>query len=606
MFSDNFTDPKFVNRNKTTDLAKLATTARRRHRFGLGIFALVIIILSWAYWQFQNTNSTHFSEESVRVILNGPTQAPAGQEVEYTINYENNQRVDLVETVVDLRLPLGFKVVSSTPALTDNTRLNIGQISGFKTGQITIKAQITGLTRDKKILGALFSYKPATTKAEFAKTLSLTTELVSSVLNLEVPESLEQAVDQNFILPITYRNSSGNKLSNLLLKFDLPGGFEMELPSLNPAPNLNNIWQLPNLEAEAQGKVELKGKFTTTLGVSSDIKIAVGFFDAEGKNFVLQEEKNVAVKLIKAALNLDLTVNEENTKSAVELGQEINFQLSYSNASEMSMKNLKLKAQLDAKWFDLASFKDDSGGNINTETGEVVWTGKEMPNLENLSASGRGLVGFKIRLKGNLPTGVAKPASFTSRAEINGEQEINNVKQTISQISEVVSKISTNLILETEARYFTDELIKVGSGPLPPKVGETTTYVVYFRLSNTLNEADNLEVTTTLPADVAWTNQVNTTAGNKPTFNPNTREVKWSLNRLPAGAGTIFPKPEANFEVAITPKESDADKIFVLTRTTALSARDTFSGAQILKTARFLTTELLDDLGATGKGAVGR
>ena len=128
----------------------MATQARRRHRFGLGIFALVIIILGWAYFQFQNTNSTHFSEESVRVILNGPTQAPAGQEVEYIINYENNQRVDLVEVVVDLRLPLGFKVVSSTPALTDNTRLNIGQIGGFKTGQITIKAQITGLTRDKK------------------------------------------------------------------------------------------------------------------------------------------------------------------------------------------------------------------------------------------------------------------------------------------------------------------------------------------------------------------------------------------------------------------------------------------------------------------------
>ena len=202
---------------------------------------------------------------------------------------------------------------------------------------------------------------------------------------------------------------------------------------------------------------------------------------------------------------------------------------------------------------------------------------------------------------------MVKPASFTSRAEISGEEVLNGIKQNITtSANEVVSKISTNLILETEARYFTDELIKVGSGPLPPKVFETTTYVVYFRLSNTLNEADNLEVTTTLPADVIWTNQANTSVGNKPTYNPNTREVKWILNRLPAGAGTVFAKPEASFEVAITPKESDADKIFVLTRTTALSARDTFSNAAILKTARFLTTELLDDLGATGKGAVSR
>ena len=122
-------------------------------------------------------------------------------------------------------------------------------------------------------------------------------------------------------------------------------------------------------------------------------------FDAEGKNFVLQEEKNVAVKLIKAALNLDLTVNEENTKSAVELGQEINFQLSYSNGGEVPIKNLTLKAQLDAKWFDLSSFKDDSSGHLNTETGAVEWTAKEVPNLENLPAGARGLVGFRMRLK---------------------------------------------------------------------------------------------------------------------------------------------------------------------------------------------------------------
>ena len=54
----------------------------------------------------------------------------------------------------------------------------------------------------------------------------------------------------------------------------------------------------------------------------------------------------------------------------------------------------------------------------------------------------------------------------------------------------------------------------------------------------------------------------------------------------------------------MTPLATDANKILVLTKTSTATARDTSSGADLIATAKFITTEIDNDLGAQGKGIV--
>ncbi|MFH1111778.1 MAG: hypothetical protein V1712_01770, partial [Patescibacteria group bacterium] len=196
---------------------------------------------------------------------------------------------------------------------------------------------------------------------------------------------------------------------------------------------------------------------------------------------------------------------------------------------------------------------------------------------------------------------------FNTGVKASAEQLIGGKLQPVTTESNIIiTKINTQLSIQAEGRYYTDQLIKIGSGPLPPRVGSTTTYNIFWRLANTINEASYVEVTTTLPQDVNWTGQTTVSHGQPLTYNPNTREVRWELNRLPAGAGFKFDKPEASFEVAITPVEQDADKILVLVKTTTVTAKDSFSGADLIATDKLVTTELDNDLGAQGKGVVVR
>ena len=60
-----------------------------------------------------------------------------------------------------------------------------------------------------------------------------------------------------------------------------------------------------------------------------------------------------------------------------------------------------------------------------------------------------------------------------------GETEVD---MTIKS-NEIVVDINTGMVFKAEARYFNDDNIAVGSGPLPPKVGETTKYRIFWNIN---------------------------------------------------------------------------------------------------------------------------
>lgn len=601
---------EFYHKQSLADLSILLKQSRRRRQW-LYLTSSLAILLALAlagFFIFGTKNSGKFGEEAVQVNLNGPLTAPSGQEVEYVFNYKNDQDVDLNQLELNLRYPTGFAFKSATPAAqnVDGNIFAVTKVKAHDSGSIIVKGQLVGEVGEKKDFSGLFSYEPANFKAQFNKNVAFTTEIVTSVLNVDIASPTQLPIDQTLLLGVTYKNSSTNKLTGVLVRLTAPNGFELELPKLTPLPNSTDIWQLADVEARGENKIEFKGRFTNTATPGpQEFKLAIGLKSDKG-GFTLQEEKIVNVNLVKSHLTLQLTANDISLKSAADLGQEITFEASFSNEGDTPFTNLTLTAKLDGVWFDWSSLKDDALGSANQSAGTLSWTKANLPLLETLQPGTRGSVRWRLRLVSNLPSGISVP-NFTTRVEAQGKTLVdNNLENLTSQSNEVATKINTQLSLAVEGRYYTDELIKLGSGPLPPRVGETTSYVIFWRLGNTLNEVENVEVTTTLPQGINWTGQTTVTAGQKVIYNPNTREVRWVLNRLPAGAGKTFLKPESSFELAVTPQESDTDKILVLTKTTTATAHDTFSDADLISTAKFVTTELDDDIAAQGKGVVVR
>jgi hypothetical protein len=601
---------RFYHDQPNVDLKALLKQSRRRQIWLYITGALVVLLgvaLTW-FFVFGFGSGPKFGEGAVKLTIAGSTSAPSGQVVEYTIAYVDDQSVDLKDVELNLRFPAGFTFQSASPAAqtAEGTRYDLGTIKAHQSGSVVVRGQLTGDVGEHKELIALLSYEPANLKARFTKTTSLDLQVVASVLNLTLTGPTQLPADQPLVVSASYRNSSTTKLTGLLLRVTAPAGFELELPKLEALPESSTTWKIPDLEPKAEGKIDLTGRFTAVAAPGQqELRVAVGLMGEDGQ-FTVQEEKTLMLTLVKSHLTLQLTANDLALKSAADLGQEMSYELAFANEGDVPFTGLTLQAKLDPQWFEWSTLRDNGNGQTDAAKGTLTWSQSTVPLLAQLSPGSRGSIRFQIRLKSALPDGASQNPSFTAQAKADGKSQVGDkVESVTSQSNQVVSKINTKFSLEAEGRYYSDELVKLGSGPLPPRVGQTTTYVMFWRLSNTLNEVNGIEVTTTLPPNVTWTNQTSVTAGQKPTYNPNTREVRWELNRLPAGAGSAYRAPEATFEVAITPEATDLNQVLVLTKTTTATGQDSFSGADLIATSKYITTNLDTDTRAQGKGVVG-
>jgi len=156
--------------------------------------------------------------------------------------------------------------------------------------------------------------------------------------------------------------------------------------------------------------------------------------------------------------------------------------------------------------------------------------------------------------------------------------------------NEIVSKINSDLNLIEKVRYFDDNNLPVGSGPLPPRVGEVSNFRVDWLVENSLHELSQTEVSVQLPDYVYYNENSFTSVGNL-TYDGNQRKVIWNIGRLPISVSEV----NAHFSLAITPSEADRNKILVLSPGATIIAVDNETQEEITKKSGPKTTKLEDD-----------
>jgi len=138
--------------------------------------------------------------------------------------------------------------------------------------------------------------------------------------------------------------------------------------------------------------------------------------------------------------------------------------------------------------------------------------------------------------------------------------------------------------------YFNDDNLPVGSGPLPPMVGQTTSFKVYWTVTNNLHELTDARAVFILPAGVIWDGRHNTNVGNL-YYDEVSRQVIWEIGRLPI---SVY-RADAEFSISITPSESDRNKLLVLSPGSMISAMDRETMDVINLRINSKTTKLEDD-----------
>ncbi len=589
---------------------------RRKKHWPIYLTASLLILgalsaISWLGFIIFNPNS-QFNDKSIKLDLQGQQSIASGDEVTYALQYKNIEKVNLKNLEIIFRYPAGFEFSSAEPKPTNsfNTAWQIGDLPKNGSGKIEIKGRIIGAVGSLKTIDATASFQPENFSSQFKETASFSSQITSSIIEIELDGPEQALLEKQITYKIKYRNSSDQDLSNIKIIANYPANFVFKSSDPKPstedsdARNLNNQWLIDKLEKRQEGEIEINGGYIKTADDNSgmaSLGVQIGFFDPATDNLELQQEKSISTKIIGKDLSLNLILNGSNQDQPINFGQTLTYSIVYKNLGQQDIDDLQISISLDSDVLDWATLEDKNAGKI--EGKQITWNKDQISEFDLIRPLDERTLDLTIQVKPANQINISKTnlqlqSYVTAAMQKIGDLDASDIK---IESNKIISNINTDIELKVEGRYFDDDNIAVGTGPLPPVVGQTTSFRVYWSLANSLHEVSDVKVTTVLPAGVDWVNKFLVKTGSL-SYSSKERKVTWSISKIPANK--TFDDVNVWFDVSVTPTKEQVRKLIILTDQTNLTAFDRVTGSAISKDGKAITSNLEDDPVATGKGLV--
>lgn len=558
-------------------------------------FAVVFFASLIGFLVFSNLSGDSFTNDRVIFKIDPPLSVVSGQESVYTIIITNNEKVNLYDLNIDLKYPDDFQYVSSTPEASGEKKnaWSMGVLRVGETVKIELTAKIVASLGSVHNLSGILSFKPENINSEFQQKVSLDLGVNASVISLNVSGPDKLLSNQNGEYVVTLRNVGLETLENIEVVADYPQGFVFSSSSLQAKSGSNGTWEINDLATSTEGststdkKITISGNFS---GISEsgnqEIRFKVNL--KKSSDWILQAEQSAITNVVKDQLKLTLVINGSGEDQPVGFGELLIYTASFKNTGHEDLKNIELTAHLDSDILDWDSLKDSALGKKSGNS--LIWTGKQVSQLLSLRPGEEGSISWQIRVRDYDSLRGEDIGKLSVESYLEAKTTAVGNESSVSGKT-ITNSVNSDLSLEAGARYYNEDNIALGAGPIKPQVGQASSYNVSLKLGNNIHDISNIEVSATLPAGVSWDNKEDHDTGDV-VYNSKTRKLSWTISRLSKRADGAY----LNFNISITPKESDSGRVLVLIPEVRLSGKDIETGADISKTVKAITTAFDDPI----------
>ncbi len=590
-------------------------TIKKRHGFLFWFFMFIffMVMLSGAGYAAYNYIYLRAGSDAtaVELSIDGKTDITAGEDLAYTVYYKNTSNIPLRNARLNIAYPDNFFFSESQPApASKNGIWLIDSIPAKYSGKIVIKGTMIGPKDESGVILADLTYVPENFSSEFKKEASFSSTIRDIGLSLNFNYASTALLGEENEVDLEITGKETDYIHDFRLVFEPQDNIEFTGGQAgNDAPDFTlirpGVWQVNNITSETR-VLPIRFKFTDK--ISDRQEVTVDFYKSvqdaaasstESRQIGIFSQK-LKFEVMKSDLNLTLILNGSRNDQPVDFGQTLNYSIVYKNAGEADMKNVVIMAVLDSDFLDWTTLRDANKGREKGNT--ISWSKEEIPALAVIARNAEGMIDFSIDVAGLGEPDFTKDYQVKSYAQFSvgaGSATGTPPDNADNKSNTIVSKVNSDLKLAEQVRYFNTDNIPVGTGPQPPQAGQTTSYKVYWDLSNNLHELNDLKATMKLPDYVSWNGKERASVGSVQ-YAADTNEVTWNIGRLPI---TVY-KANAEFSISITPTDDDKNKIIVLTPGSSVEATDIVTGEQISQTTKAKTTKLEDDDIAGGDGIV--
>ncbi len=569
--------------------------------------AAVIAFLGAAFFLFMYLGTRG---QEVEITIPGRETAEAGEVFTIPVSFRNISSVAVKEVELTLVLPSGTVIREQGQETTAPARLTraFDDLAPGEVRQFEIAARLFGEEGSIQKIEAVLLYRPENLRARFSSKTVHEVRISGVPLSLswDAPETIARG--QETALTLRYTSRGRIPFENLSVRLEYPLGFTWK--SAEPKPVIGDtIWEIGTLDPDETGVIAVRGMLVGEEGDLKPFVAQIGTFDRVSKEWRTYQAATVETRIAVTPLLVEGLLGAAR-EGIVNPGTELSFTLRYRNNTPYAVKNVTIRAFVEEMSggqavggrtpliLDFATLHTSGGGVFDGATRAVIWGPGNVRELRELDPAEGGEVGFTINTRSRpaMRAAADREVSVRLRMEIDAAGAPKELAGTNLR-SAVAKEFKVRSVLLFAARSLFRSGPLLGAGALPPKVGEKSVYTILWEARNFTNDLSAAVARASLPANVRWEN-VTYPAGSRINFNEASGEVRWDIGDMRAGTGVTDAALVAAFQVSVVPTEADLGRTIVLARDLRLSGRDVFTGDDLTKEIKELSTELREDSAA--------
>lgn len=580
--------PRLMDRFYLARLSQRRLSMRTVIAFGLLAFAVVAAFVGYGMF---------FDRASVRFEIIGPGQITAGDPTTVTLRVVNRSQVAITDGVITLTLPPGSARAgeANTPLSLEPVRERIGIDSIPSGAEVSreLRVQFLGSSGVVERISGVFTYRPENVQSSLTRRAEFSAPIVRVPVGISVDAPEQIGAGEELTISVGVSTETPIPIAAMALGIEFPPGFD--LISAQPAPPAGtlNRWPLGDLTAGTSTRIVLRGTLSGEPGEHELFLIRLGRYDPSADSWLILTETSAGPTIASPFL-LVRTALDGNRRGPIMLGQRLEGRVQFKNTLAQPIQNLTVTLAMPERLVDFSTLQAE-GGFYDATRRLLVWNPASSGVLKELGPGVEDEFAFSFALKATPP--IRSFADKNFRFPITTTIDTGTPPPDFRGISlayrdRIEFEVASRLTLAARAAYRDSPV--PNTGPLPPRVGQTTTYTVFLQLGSGANDVQDVSVRALLAGGVEFRGAISSDIGSVE-FNEASRELVWRVGRLAAATGILRPHSSVVIQLALTPAENQAGISPPLLIDIRSSGRDTFANQDLSAAAENVTTELRTD-----------
>lgn len=570
------------------------------------VFSAVFFVLALGYASyFFLAGGNTVSNDNIDLSILGNNFTAGGEDLSLVVNItnRNSSALDLVDLVVEY--PKGSVLEDDSVSGTERLRESLGTIPAGAVRNENFRLVLFGEQGSVRPVKISLEYRVAGSNAIFVKEKIFNVSINSTPMNLILDAPTTASPNQDIELKVKTILNATRPVPKVLIRLDYPVGFSFVKAA--PAPSFgNNVWDLGDFAPGAEREISITGRMTDVFdGEEKTFRVSSGSQSPTDKSAIevvfnsIKSSILIEKPFVEANLYINGATGKEHT---VDAKTQVNVEVRYLNNLDTRIDDLQIEAKLSGNAFNRKTVAAQQGF-YNSSNDSVVWNKSSKSQLRGVDPGDSGSVTFSFFPLSlySATGGMLSNPSVNIEVNVSGRQSAEGFDNELENSSSALVKIISDAGFSAKAFYYSGPF--TNTGPIPPKVEQSTTYTVIWTLSNTANGISKARVNATLPP---WVSFVGTfsPAEESLTYNSSTKEVVWNADRIPRGAGITGAARSVAFQISLSPSLSQVGTLPTIINDAILTGHDDFANVDIKATRSRLNTRLDSDTVLPGDGGV--